>query len=159
MRAMSIALTRSADNGAMFQPSQDDVRRFFCAAHRRQQEGLPLTAMDALAARWIDEHPEYHGDLADEAAARAAVYSVEEGRTNPFLHLSMHLTIEEQCSIDQPTGIRQAVQLLAGRRGSLHTAHHEVMECLGEMIWSSQRSGLPPDGLTYLEAVRRRATR
>ncbi len=143
----------------MFQPSQHDVRRFFCATHAKQRDGAPLTPMEALAAPWIDEHPEYHADLADEAAAVAAVYTVEDGRTNPFLHLSMHLSIDEQCRIDQPTGIRQAVQLLATRRGSLHEAHHEVMECLGEMIWTSQRSGLPPDGLSYLEAVRRRATR
>jgi len=143
----------------MFQPSQNDVRRFFCAAYARQRDGLPMAPIDAIAARWIAEHPEYHADLADEAAALAAVYTVEEGRTNPFLHLSMHLSIEEQCSIDQPTGIRQAVELLAARRGSMHQAHHEVMECLGEMIWASQRSGLPPDGHAYLDAVRRRATR
>jgi hypothetical protein len=143
----------------MFQPSQHDVRRFFCAAWRKQRDGLPLTPMEATAADWISQHPEYHGELADEAAALAAVYTVEEGRTNPFLHLSMHLSIAEQCSIDQPTGIRQAVQLLAGRRASLHEAHHEVMECLGEMIWASQRSGQPPDGLAYIDAVRRRATR
>ena len=85
-------------------------------------------------------------------------YTVEEGRTNPFLHLSMHLTISEQCSIDQPRGIRQALELLAARLGSMHDAQHEVMECLGEMIWASQRSGLPPDGQAYLECVRRRAT-
>lgn len=143
----------------MFQPSQNDVRRFFCAAYARQRDGLPMAPMDAIAARWIAEHPEYHADLADEAAALAAAYTVEEGRTNPFLHLSMHLSIEEQCSIDQPTGIRQAVELLAARRGSMHQAHHEVMECLGEMIWASQRSGMPPDGHAYLDAVRRRATR
>ena len=125
---------------------------------RKQRAGVPLDAMETLASRWIAEHPEYHADLADEEAALAAVYTVEEGRTNPFLHLSMHLSIEEQCSIDQPTGIRQAVGLLAARRNSLHTAHHEVMECLGEMIWASQRSGLPPDGPAYIEAVRRRAT-
>jgi hypothetical protein len=142
----------------MFQPSQNDVRRFFCAAWRRRLVGEPMTPMDDLAAGWIEQHPEYHDELADEAAALAAVYTVEDGRTNPFLHLSMHLTIEEQCSIDQPQGIRQAVQLLAARRQSLHEAHHEVMDCLGEMIWTSQRSGLPPDGLAYLEAVRRRAT-
>ncbi|MBK7061014.1 MAG: DUF1841 family protein [Rubrivivax sp.] len=142
----------------MFQPSQDDVRRFFCTAWRRQRSGEPLAPMDVLALRWIDEHPEYHADLADETAALAAVYSVEGGRSNPFLHLSMHLTIDEQCSIDQPTGIRQAVQLLAARHQSLHEAHHVVMECLGEMIWTSQRSGLPPDGQAYLQAVRRRAT-
>lgn len=143
----------------MFQPSQNDVRRFFCAAHSRNLAGLPLEPMQAIAARWIAEHPEYHAELADEAAALAAVYTVEDGRTNPFLHLSMHLTIEEQLAIDQPSGIRQAIELLAARRNSLHEAHHEVMECLGQMVWESQRSGRPPDGLAYLEAVRRRATR
>lgn len=143
----------------MFQPSQNDVRRFFCTAHARQQGGLPLEPMQAVAAQWISEHPEYHADLADEAAALAAVYTVEEGRTNPFLHLSMHLSIHEQMAIDQPTGIRAAVQRLAERRQSLHSAHHEVMECLGQMVWASQRSGLPPDGQAYLEAVQRLAKR
>lgn len=142
----------------MFQPSQHDVRRFFCTTWRKQRDGAPLTPMEAMAADWISEHPEYHGDLADEEAALAAVYTVEDGRTNPFLHLAMHLSIAEQCGIDQPTGIRQAVQLLAARRDGLHAAHHEVMECLGEMVWASQRSGLPPDGPAYIDAVRRRAT-
>ncbi len=142
----------------MFQPSQHDVRRFFCDTWRKQREGLPLTPMEAMAADWISEHPEYHADLADVDAALAASYSVENGRTNPFLHLAMHLSIAEQCGIDQPTGIRQAVQVLAARRSALHPAHHEVMECLGEMIWASQRSGLPPDGHAYIDAVRRRAT-
>ena len=143
----------------MFQPSQNDVRRFFCGAYARWREGLPLEPLQAMAARWIEQHPEYHAELADEAAALAAVYTVEEGRTNPFLHLSMHLSIDEQLAIDQPTGIRQAVELRAARRNSLHEAQHEVMDCLGEMVWASQRSGLPPDGQAYLEAVRRRATR
>jgi hypothetical protein len=142
----------------MFQPSQHDVRRFFCETWRKQREGLPLTPMEAMAADWVTEHPEYHADLADVDAAIAASYSVEDGRTNPFLHLAMHLSIAEQCGIDQPTGIRQAVSLLAARRNALHAAHHEVMECLGEMIWASQRSGLPPDGPAYIDAVRRRAT-
>jgi Domain of unknown function (DUF1841) len=143
----------------MFNPSQHDVRRFFCEAWRKDREGAVLETMETLAAQWIAEHPEYHADLADVREALAATYTVESGRTNPFLHLSMHLTISEQCSVDQPRGIRQAVELLAARRGSLHEAHHEVMECLGEMVWTSQRSGLPPDGPAYLEAVRRRATR
>ncbi len=143
----------------MFQPNQSDVRRFFCGVLAKQRAGHPLTPMEAIAARWVDEHPEYHPDLADEAAALAAQYPVEAGRTSPFLHLSMHLSIAEQVGIDQPSGIRQAVELLAARRGSLHEAHHEVMECLGEMIWTSQRSGLPPDGAAYIDAVRQRATR
>jgi len=143
----------------MFAPSQNDVRRFFCDTRRKRRDGLPLIPMEALAADWIDAHPEYHAELDDLDEALAAVYEVESGRTNPFLHLSMHLTITEQVSIDQPRGIRQAVELLAARRGELHAAQHEVMDCLGEMIWASQRSGLPPDAHAYLERVRARATR
>jgi len=142
----------------MFAPSQADVRRFFCDARRKQHEGAVLTPIESLAADWISQHPEYDADLADVDAALAAVFDVEAGRTNPFLHLSMHLSISEQVSIDQPRGIKQAFELLAAKRGSAHAAQHEVMECLGEMMWASQRSGLPPDGEKYIDCVRRRAT-
>ena len=107
----------------------------------------------------MDEHPEYHADFADVDTALATMYESEEGRTNPFLHLSMHLSISEQCSIDQPRGIRQAVELLARRLDGLHDAHHAAMECLGQMLADSQRNGHPPDGDSYVAAVQRRATR
>ena len=71
----------------------------------------------------------------------------------------MHLSISEQCSIDQPRGVRQAVELLAARRNDLHQAHHEAMECLGRMVWESQRNGRPPDGAAYVEELQRLATR
>lgn len=142
----------------MFAPSQQDVRRFFCDVAAKRRDGMPLTPLEDLAAQWIAEHPEYAADLADTDAALAAVYAVEDGRTNPFLHLSMHLSISEQVSIDQPRGIRQAFELLARRRGSAHEAQHAMMDCLGEMLWASQRTGLPPDGDAYLDCVRRRAT-
>ena len=118
-----------------------------------------MTPLEIVAADWIEEHPEYHNDLSDVDAALAAVFNVESGRANPFLHLSMHLSISEQISIDQPRGIRQAFDLLAARRGSTHEAHHEVMECLGQMMWESQRSGRPPDGETSIDCVQQRATR
>jgi len=133
----------------MFAPSQDDVRRFFCGVHASARSGQPLDALQTLASQWLLEHPEYDPDLADAEAAIARVYDGSNGRSNPFLHLSMHLSISEQCSIDQPRGIRQAVELLAARRGSLHEAHHEAMECLGRMLWESQRGGrraVPPPG-------------
>jgi len=143
----------------MFAPSQEQVRRFFCETWAKHQAGQPLTPLEAQAADWIAEHPEYHADLSDVEAAVAAVFEVEEGRTNPFLHLSMHLSITEQVSIDQPRGIRAAVELLANRRQSLHEAHHEAMEALGEMVWESQRMGKPFDGERYIDRIRQRATR
>src|SRR4029450_1263511 len=117
-----------------------------------------MTPIETLASLWIAEHPEYDSELSDQEAALAADYQVEGGRANPFLHLSMHLTISEQCSIAQPRGIRAAVEALAERFASLHEAPPPALECLGEMIWPSQRSGKPPDGEAYLECVRRRAS-
>jgi len=143
----------------MFNPSQEDVRRFFCAVREKARAGQPLDALETLAGQWLDEHPEYDTELADVHAALARNYDGQDGRSNPFLHLAMHLSISEQCSIDQPRGIRQAVELLAARRDSLHDAHHEAMECLGRMLWDSQRSGLAPDAAAYIACVQRRATR
>ena len=143
----------------MFQPTQADVRRFFCAVHAKAQAQQPMEAIETLASLWIAEHPEFHAELADAEAAIARNYDLEPQRTNPFLHLSMHLSISEQCSIDQPRGIRQAVELLARRLDGLHDAHHAAMECRGQMLADSQRNGHPPDGDSYVAAVQRRATR
>ena len=140
----------------MFTPSQHDVRRFFCETYRKHESREILTPLEAIARDWVLQHPEYATELRDVEAALAADYRVEQGKPNPFLHLSMHLSIAEQVSIDQPPGIRAAYLALAQRLDSEHEAHHEIMECLGEMIWQSQRSGLPPDGAAYIECIRKR---
>ncbi|WP_151446023.1 DUF1841 family protein [Lacisediminimonas profundi] len=139
----------------MFNPSQDDVRRFFCETWRKEQAREVLTPLESIARDWLVQHPEYEDSLRNVDDALAADYSVERGQSNPFLHLSMHLSIAEQISIDQPPGIRAAFVQLANRRGSEHEAHHAIMECLGQMLWNAQRSGLPPDGAAYVECVRR----
>ena len=141
------------------QPSQADVRRFFCGVFAKARAGQSLQAIETIASGWMDEHPEYHADLADVDGALANMAALDEARTNPFLHLSMHLSISEQCSIDQPRGIRQAVELLAHKLDSLHDAQHAAMECLGQMLWESQRSGRVPDGDAYVACVQRHATR
>ena len=140
----------------MFTPSQHDVRRFFCETYRKQEAREILTPLEAIARDWVLQHPEYASAFGDVDTALATDYGVEQGAANPFLHLSMHLSIAEQISIDQPPGIRDACHALARRLDSTHEAHHQIMECLGEMIWQSQRSGLPPDGAAYIECVRRR---
>jgi hypothetical protein len=147
------------DNRPVFAPSPSDVRNFFVAAGKKRRASTLLTPLETIAADWIDAHPEYAADLADAEAARTASYGADTGRENPFLHLSMHLSISEQVGIDQPRGIRDAVAQLTARLGSAHDAQHEAMECLGRMLWDAQRSGRPPDGDAYVECVRRRATR
>jgi hypothetical protein len=142
----------------MFSPSQAEVREFFCAAYRKARNGQPMEAVETIAAQWMDQHPEYDSDFADLHSALQKMQDTNPGQSNPFLHLSMHLSISEQCSIDQPRGVRQAIELLARRRDSLHAAHHVAMECLGSMLWESQRSGRPPDGDAYIACIQRKAT-
>lgn len=143
----------------MFNPSREEVRRFFCEAWQKQRAGSVLTPLEVIAVDWIGEHPEYHSLLTDTEGALSQDYTPEGGQTNPFLHLAMHLSISEQVSIDQPPGVRRAYESLAQRLDSPHEAQHQVMECLGEMLWQAQRTGMPPDGEQYIAAIQRRATR
>jgi hypothetical protein len=145
-------------NIMLIQPSQADVRRFFCGVYAKARTSATLEPMEMLVSQWIDEHPEFHAELSDVDAALARMHEVDSTRENPFLHLSMHLSISEQCSIDQPRGIRQAVELLSHKLNSLHEAHHRTMECLGRMVFESQRSGRMPDGGVYIDCVQRHAT-
>lgn len=141
----------------MFDPKLADVRRFFCETWRKHGHGLPLEPMEAIALDWILAHPEYHADLADLDRALAADYPAHAGRTNPFLHLSLHLAISEQLSIDQPPGIRACLQALEARLGSAHEAAHQAQECLAQALWDAQRHGGAPDQQAYLDCLRKRA--
>jgi len=142
----------------MFNPSKAQVRQFFCDVWRKHCEHAPLNPLEALAVDWVVQHPEYHGDLQAGEAAQAD-YSVAGGRSNPFLHLSMHLAITEQLSIDQPPGIGAAHARLLARTGDAHSAAHEIMECLGQVIWESQRLNRPFSSEHYLELLHQRASR
>ena len=141
----------------MFNPSREQVRSFFCDAWRKHQERLPLVGAEVTAADIAARHPEYHALLADSAAALEKEWTPEGGQTNPFLHLSLHLAIHEQVSIDQPPGIRAAFEAACAQRGERHAALHDALECLGEMMFNAQRNGTPPDALAYVGCLKRKA--
>jgi hypothetical protein len=151
-----------AEDGSltMFNPSREDVRRFFCGTWRKQNAGELLSPLEAAALKWVVVHPEYHALLGEPERAVTEDFSVEHAMTNPFLHLSMHLALEEQLSIDQPPGIRALFAQLRSRTGSEHGAAHEAMECLGEIVWRAQRGSLPTDidqiNAAYLECLKKR---
>lgn len=141
----------------MFQPTRDEVRRFFFDAWRRHRAGEPLQPLERVAVAIVLEHPEYQPVLDDPQRYGRMDWFPEAGEANPFLHLSMHLALEEQLSIDQPPGVRRRFEALAAARGSRHDALHDALECLGEMLWRSGRDGAPPDADFYLECLERRA--
>ncbi|MDA0189099.1 MAG: DUF1841 family protein [Proteobacteria bacterium] len=140
----------------MFNPSREQVRRFFCEAWRKHRNREILDGAEATAADLIAEHPEYHALLEDAEGALAKEFTPEGGQMNPFLHLSLHLAVADQVSIDQPPGIRAAYHALRARL-DVHEAEHAILECLGETLWRAQRDNAPLDAETYLECVRRSA--
>ncbi|QID18138.1 DUF1841 family protein [Nitrogeniibacter mangrovi] len=140
----------------MFDPSRDQARQFFLDAWQKHRDGSVLTPMESLFVGIAELHPEYHPFLEDPDAIDRD-FSPDDGQINPFLHLSLHLAVEEQLSIDQPPGLKAAFAQLQLRLGNRHDALHEVLECLGETIWRAQRDRQPPDGAAYVQAVRKRA--
>ena len=138
----------------MFNPSREQVRSFFCESWRKHRERLVLQGAEATAADLILHHPEYHALLENPEAALEQEFTPEGGQMNPFLHLSLHLAVADQISIDQPPGIRAAYDALR-KRLEVHDAEHAILECLGETIWNAQRQGGELDGNDYLERVRR----
>ena len=134
----------------MFNPTRDEARNFLFDTWRKRRDGALLTPLEHLAAQLIEKHPEFHDQLADPERYQDKDYAPEHGAANPFLHLMMHLSIEEQLSINQPHGIRAHFERLTRRLESEHDAQHRMMECLGEMIWQAQRHGTAPDAAVYL---------
>ena len=142
----------------MFNPSREQVRLFFCEAWRKHCARLILEGAEVTAAGLIEQHPEYHALLENPDAAVDQEFTPEGGQMNPFLHLSLHLAIADQISIDQPAGIRSAYQALR-QKLEVHDAEHAVLECLGEALWRAQQNGGAIDAEQYLETVRRAAGR
>jgi hypothetical protein len=138
----------------MFNPSRDEVRAMFFAAWRKYREGVPLAGMEAAALDAILLHPEYHAVLEAPGRYRDRDYTDE---ANPFLHMSLHLALEEQLSIDQPPGIAQRFQVLLSKFHDRHEALHQALECLAETLWRAQRDATPPDAAAYLSCLERRA--
>src|SRR5262245_43571372 len=138
----------------MFNPSRDEVRELFFGAWRKYRVCVPLVGMESAALGVILLHPEYHAVLEAPGRYRARDYTDE---ANPFLHMSLHLALEEQLSIDQPPGIGQRFQLLVSRFHDRHEALHQALECLAEALWRAQRDGRAPDAAAYLSCLERRA--
>jgi hypothetical protein len=142
----------------MFSPSRDEVRRFFLDTWGKYRRGETLSGLEQTALDVILLHPEYHPMLEEPERSLTRDYTPESGELNPFLHLSLHLAIEEQLSIDHPSGIRSRFEALVARTGSEHDAKHAILECLGETVWEAQRIGSAPDEQAYLECLDRRAS-
>ncbi|MDK2124782.1 DUF1841 family protein [Parachitinimonas caeni] len=138
----------------MFNPTRDQARQFLFDAWEKMEQKAVLTDLEKMTIAIMWQHPEYHTLLAAREKFLDRDYPPEFGDTNPFLHLSMHLAIEEQLSIDQPQGIKSLYLQMTQQCGSEHDAQHQLMDCLGEMIWHAQRYHTAPNPSIYLGCLR-----
>jgi Domain of unknown function (DUF1841) len=139
----------------MFNPSRDEARRFLTDAWAKHRAAAPLSGLERIAVSLVALHPEYHPIIETPEHSLDRDFRPEAGDVNPFLHLSLHLAVAEQLSIDQPPGIRAQFERLRMAKGDEHEALHAVLDCLGEVIWHAQRYQTPPDAARYLECLAR----
>jgi hypothetical protein len=138
----------------MFGTDRTQMRRVFIEAWRKRLAGEPGDPLEQIIASVIEQHPEYHDFMEKPDKVLEKDFTPEGGQSNPFLHLSMHLGLQEQISTNRPAGISGLYRQLILKCGDAHTAEHEMMECLGQMIWESQRYNRMPDEQAYLQCIR-----
>lgn len=143
----------------MFGQNRESLRRVYLDAWEKFKQAQPLEPLEQMIVQVIEQHPEYHGLLEHTEQALQRDYTPEDGQSNPFLHMGMHLAIHEQLQTARPSGIVEAYQALMETLQDAHQVEHQIMECLGEMIWSAQRQGSAPDEQAYLGCIRQRAGR
>ena len=134
------------------------MRRAYVDAWSKSRAGQPLEPLERLLAGIIAKHPEYHA-LLESSDALAREFPPEAGRSNPFLHMGLHVAIREQLATDRPPGLRGLYAALLPRFADAHALEHALMECLAETLWDAQRAGAAPDEARYLARVRRLAER
>lgn len=137
----------------IFSQDRTELRRMYAQAWRKQRDSMPLSPLEAQIAAVIDWHPEYQDEISTDDLDRD--YAPDGGRTNPFLHMGLHLGIREQVATNRPPGIRQIHSALTAKTGDPHEAEHQMIECLAEALWEAQSRGAAPDEANYLEQLKR----
>lgn len=138
----------------MFGNDRTKMRQFFTDTWRKTKKNLPLDPLEQIIATIITQHPEYHVMLEGSDDLLDRDFMPEGGKENPFLHMGMHISIQEQLGTERPVGINALYSQLVIKVGDAHQADHQLMECLGRMLWEAQRAGRMPDEQAYLKCVK-----
>jgi hypothetical protein len=137
----------------IFGQDRQELRQMYADAWRKAQAAEVLSPLEAQIAQVIEDHPEYQSALSDEA--REASFAPEVGKTNPFLHMGLHLAVRDQVAMDRPPGISNIFQQLVKKYSKTHEAEHRILDCMAETLWEAQNRNGPPDEQKYLERLRK----
>jgi hypothetical protein len=137
----------------MFGQDRTELRQMFFTAWEKHQNKQLMEPLEAVVAKIIELHPEYHA-LLENKETLDRDYTPEMGQTNPFLHMAMHISIQEQLSTKRPTGIEQLHISILKKYKDPHETEHLMMECLGKMLWEAQSQNRMPDENDYLTCLK-----
>ncbi|MES9993906.1 MAG: DUF1841 family protein [Candidatus Thiodiazotropha sp.] len=132
---------------------RNQLRQVFFEAWRKHQAGAAMEPLEKMICSVVKAHPEYHGMLNDRERFLLQEFHAESGESNPFLHMAMHITLLEQITTDRPFGISGLYQRLCQRAGEAHEAEHQLMECLGRILWEAQSANQMPDETAYIGCI------
>lgn len=131
--------------------SQDrtEQRQLLANAWQKFLDKKVLDSLEDQITQVIEMHPEYHRLIHNIESD----YFPEQGEVNPFLHISLHLSLREQLSINQPIGIQEYYQKILNKTKNQHEAEHKIMDCIAEMIFASQKNNTPMDHQAYISCL------
>ena len=137
----------------LYTQDRTEQRKFLANAWQKFLGKKILDPLESQLTQVIEIHPEYHSLIQNVESD----YFPEQGEVNPFLHINLHLSLREQLSINQPHGIKEIYQKIVNSASDSHEAEHKMMDCIAEMIFSSQKNKLPMDHQAYIRCLETQA--
>lgn len=132
----------------MFTNNRDAYRKAFATVWQKHQKNISLDPQELQLLQVMLLHPEYESIYSE--ATQAQEYSLEE---NPYIHLSLHLTLREQIALNRPKGMTEIYNALMQQENNAHTCEHEMMNVLANLLWQAQQSGNMPSEEIYLQRL------
>jgi hypothetical protein len=139
----------------IFGSDRNELRQMYIDAWRKYCDGELMSPLESQIAQVIQDHPEYQAMMTADSVDES--FTPEGGKTNPFLHMGLHLALREQIATNRPQGITKVFESLQNKIGDRHTAEHQALDCLAETMWVAQNNNTAPDEQAYLEGLRRLA--
>lgn len=138
----------------MFNQTRQQFRQSFFNAWNKYKTNQPLAALDQQIVDVISSHPEYYFIFENPALYADREFFPELGESNPFLHMSLHISLREQISTNRPAGITELFNQLCMKRSS-YDIEHDMIECLAETLWDAQKNQSMPDQSVYLDKLKK----
>jgi hypothetical protein len=135
----------------IFGSDRNELRQMYVDAWRKSCAGEILSPLESQIAQVIQDHPEYQTAMTADTLEES--YSPEGGKTNPFLHMGLHLAVREQVATNRPQGIAEVFAQLLAKTGDRLAAEHQALDCLAEALWTAQNNNTAPDEQAYLESL------